>query len=80
MSEVRSTAIPNYLVASSPLGLRQLMFRNNSKHACFFKYDIIFNSKDGRWYAWYYFDITTPPATFNDPLITGKESENGDAR
>ena len=77
MSEVRSTTIPNYLVASSPLGLRRLMISNNTKHACWFKYDIIFNSKDNKWYAWYYVDVMSVPARFTDPLVTGEEPKDG---
>lgn len=29
------------------------MFKNNIKRSAWFDYDIQFNSKDGRWYAWF---------------------------
>lgn len=47
------TAIPDFISASSPKGLRRLMLRNNIKRKAWFEYDIQFNPKDGKWYAWF---------------------------
>jgi hypothetical protein len=60
----KSTVIPNFIVASSPLGLRRLMLLNNSKHGMWFKYDIQF--VNGKWYAWYHADVTSDN---QDPIM-----------
>ena len=54
---VRLTSIPNALVASSVIALRRLMLSNNKKHGKWFKYDIVWNTKDNKWYAWYVDEI-----------------------
>lgn len=70
-AEAKSTAIPNYLVAATPLGLRRLMLLNNKKQAAFLKYDIMFVG--GRWYAWYIADITASQNS-DDELITNAQA------
>lgn len=51
-------SIPNYIAASSPMGLRRLMLLNNARKAMFFHY---FNIQfvNGKWYAWYFDEITS---------------------
>ncbi len=66
----KSTVIPNFLVASSPLGLRRLMLFNNKKHGAWLKYDPI-QFVNGKWYAWYYAESIQQ----DDPLL--KETPNG---
>lgn len=69
----KSTVIPNFIVASSPLGLRRLMLINNGKHGMWFKYDIHF--VNGKWYAWYHADVVSDN---NDPIM--KEATNPEKR
>lgn len=50
--------IPNFLVARTPKGLRRLMLETNIKFGKQFNFfDIQFVG--GKWYAWYYLDITS---------------------
>ena len=72
MSEIVSTNIPNYLVASSPQGLRRLMLLNNNKRGAWHKYEIQYIQKENRWYAWFYSD---PTKDFNDELLKEAASE-----
>ena len=51
-----SSSIPDYLVASSPQGLRRLCLLNNYKHGKQFVYTNI-QFVNGKWYAWYIKDI-----------------------
>lgn len=60
MSVAKSTVIPNFLSARSPMALRRLMLLNNKRLGQWLKYDIQFVS--GRWYAWYYEDIASSTA------------------
>jgi hypothetical protein len=72
----KSTTIPNYLVASTPLGLRRLMLLNNRKQSAYLEYDIMF--VNGRWYAWYIADIAALQNS-DDPITmqAQKESDGG---
>jgi len=49
-----SFVIPDYLSAKSAKSLRTLMISNNLKFHQNFKYDLVFNSKDGKFYAFFY--------------------------
>lgn len=69
--------IPNYLVASSPLGLRRLMLFNNAKQNAFLKYDVMY--VEGRWYAWYIADISAPQ-NINDPIIMEAQKASDEAK
>lgn len=66
----RSTVIPNYVTASTPRGLRRVMLRNNVRDGMQYAYEIIFNSKENKWYAWFYKDIVKD--------ITTRQSEGLD--
>lgn len=58
--------IPNFIVARSPLGLRQLMLRTNAKSGAFLKwFDIQFTN--GKWIAWYYSEVTAFDPLFKEP-------------
>jgi len=51
------TAIPNYLAAVTPMGLRRLMFINNARMGAHVRYfDIQQANINGRimWVAWFY--------------------------
>lgn len=51
--------VPNFLAARSPSGLRRLMILNNIKKGTWYKYfDIQYNQRDQRWYAWFFQEIT----------------------
>lgn len=69
MSDASSTVIPNYLVASTPRGLRRLMLLNNRRLGAWHDYKIQF--VDGKWYAWFHEDIVraaTPDISI-DPRV-----------
>lgn len=51
------TAIPNYIAASTPMGLRRLMFITNARLGAHVRYfDIQYVDLNGRkqWVAWFY--------------------------
>jgi hypothetical protein len=53
---VKPTEIPSFIFASTPLGLKKKMLKNNLKYGYFLQYfDISF--VNGRWYAWFYVDV-----------------------
>lgn len=53
---VKGSQIPKYIAASTPQGLRRLMFKTNMRLGYFIQYfDIQF--VNGKWYAWFYIDI-----------------------
>lgn len=52
--EANLFAIPNYIKASSPEGLRRLMFKLQAKDQMQYKFDIIF--ANGSWFAWYVYN------------------------
>ncbi len=56
MSEAKLTVIPNFLVASTPRGLRRLMLINNRRLGNWHRYDIQF--VNGKWFAWYHEEVT----------------------
>ena len=61
-------AVPNYVKASSPLGLRRLMFvvqARDSMQYNFFNISFV----NGAWYAWYFQD----PKNHVDKLKAAKE-------
>lgn len=68
----KSTVIPNFLTAVTPLGLRRLMLLNNKKHGAWLKYDIQYVESQKRWYAWYYAESISN----DDPLL--KEADKID--
>lgn len=49
-----SFLIPDYISAGSAKSLRNIMIKNNLKFKQNFKYDIVFNSKDKKFYAFFY--------------------------
>lgn len=66
-------AVPNYVKASSPIGLRRLMYAVQSKDKMQYNfYDIQF--VNGSWYAWY----LVTPKTHIEKLETAKELAEGD--
>ena len=55
MSSSKITNVPHFLVARSPMGLRNAMLKNNIKHGLIFDYyQIIFDGKN--WIAWFQLD------------------------
>lgn len=68
----KSTTIPNYLVASTPLGLRRLMLLNNRKQSAYLEYNIMYVGD--KWYAWYIADISALQNT-DDPIIVQAQKE-----
>jgi hypothetical protein len=54
MSRENASAVPDFLSADSPQGLRRLMRLNNARRGAWHRYDIMF--VNGRWIAWYYPD------------------------
>jgi hypothetical protein len=71
-SPAKSTVIPNFLVAATPLGLRRLMLFNNKKHGAWLKYEIQWVESKKKWYAWYYAESIRPD---DDLLNLDKEEE-----
>lgn len=61
-------AVPNYVKASSPLGLRRLMFVVQSKDSMQYNFFNI-SFVNGFWYAWYFQE----PKTHNDKLKAATE-------
>jgi hypothetical protein len=53
---VKTTHIPNYIVASSPQGLRRLMLKNNIRLGGFVSYYQI-TFAEGKWFAWFLEDV-----------------------
>lgn len=54
---MQPTQVPSFLTASTPLGLKRKMVRNNLKFGYFIQYlNIQFANK--RWYAWFYIDLS----------------------
>lgn len=51
--------VPNFVSAESPQGLRRAMLKNNLKLKAFVNYSNI-QFANGRWFAWYVVDISTP--------------------
>ena len=61
-------AVPNYVKASSPIGLRRLMYAVQAKDKMQYNfYDISF--VDGSWYAWY----LKTPKTDTEKITAAKE-------
>ena len=55
--EAKLSRIPNYLKASSPIGLRRLMLRNNIRLGAQVSYfQIVFDGTE--WIAWFYEEVT----------------------
>jgi|688.fasta_scaffold02549_26 hypothetical protein len=55
------TAIPNFITASTPMGLRRLMLSNNARMGAYVRYfDIQQATVNGRlvWVAWFYEDLS----------------------
>jgi hypothetical protein len=68
--EARSTIIPNFVKAASPLGLRRLMLLTAAKLGGQVTYYSIQHVNEGRakyWIAWFNHEITN-----DDPVITGE--------
>lgn len=57
--------VPNFVSAESPQGLRRAMFKNNLKLKAFVNYFAIQHA-EGRWFAWYFIDATTPGQEVGD--------------
>lgn len=54
-------AVPNYIKATSPQGLRRLMYNVQLKDKMQYKFfDISF--VDGNWFAWYFYEPKTDTA------------------
>jgi hypothetical protein len=55
------TAIPNFITASTPMGLRRLMLSNNARMGAYVRYfdiqQVTINSKLV-WIAWFYEDLS----------------------
>jgi hypothetical protein len=49
-----SFLIPDFISAGSAKSLRDSMIKNNLKFKQNFKYDIVFNTKDKKFYAFFY--------------------------
>lgn len=65
-------AVPKYIKAGSPEGLRRLMMQVQLKDSMQYKFfDISF--VNGNWYAWYFFE----PKSDTDKLKAAKELVNG---
>ena len=65
--EARSSNIPNFIKATSPMGLRRLMLLNSAKLGMQIKYyDIqyVVEEKSSYWIAWFNSELQN-----NDPLI-----------
>lgn len=61
-------AVPNYVKATSPQGLRRLMYEAQVKDSVQYSFfDISF--VDGYWYAWFYYE----PKTDTQKLDSAKE-------
>jgi len=58
MSRETPKSVPDFLVASTPSGLRRLMRLNNQKRHAWHKYDI-FQMADGKFIAWFHPDGLT---------------------
>lgn len=69
----RLDVIPNFIVASSPQGLRRLMRLNNLKLGGFVRYFDIQQDKSGKWYAWYHNDLKTEIQDLEKELAGGDE-------
>ncbi len=67
----KSTVIPNFISAVTPLGLRRLMLLTNRKHGAWLRYDISF--VNGKWFAWYYADVV---GTASDELMREASSDS----
>lgn len=52
----RASQIPNFITASSPQGLRRLMFKTNIRLGGFIHYFSI-QFVDGKWIAWFHEDL-----------------------
>lgn len=56
-------AVPNYVKASNPQGLRRLMYQVQLKDRMQYKFfDISF--VNGYWFAWYFYEPKTQPEKF----------------
>lgn len=54
-------AVPNFVKAASPDGLRRLMFKVQQQDSMQYKFfDIQFSN--GSWFAWYFYEPKTPTA------------------
>jgi hypothetical protein len=56
MNESGKFLVPDFLSAKRASSLRTMMLKNNLKKHQNFKYDIVFNSNDNKFYAFYYHD------------------------
>lgn len=73
--ENQPSAIPNYVSAASPQGLRRLMLKNNARLGAWVQYFDIQQSIVGAktvWIAWFYEPVETD-AQLNEILQGGKE-------
>jgi hypothetical protein len=57
MGETKLNQVPNFLTASTPALLRELMFKNNLEKQSFIKYQDISQLADGSFICWYYDEI-----------------------
>jgi len=76
MAEVNASAIPNFVKAGSPQGLRRSMLMNNARLGAMVHYfDIQTYTENNKtiWIAWYFENMET--LSTNDPLFTPKVGE-----
>lgn len=69
--EARSSRIPNYIKAASPIGLRRLMLVTAAKLGLqidFFDIQYVNDGREKYWIAWFNHEIQNDDPIFNDQL------------
>ena len=56
MGPANPASVPDFVTASTPMGLRRLMLLNNIKLGSYINYFSIQNV-NGKWFAWFYKEI-----------------------
>lgn len=76
MAETNASAIPNFVRAGSPIGLRRSMLMNNARLGSMVHYFNIQNyTENGKtvWIAWYFENMDS--LNTNDPVFNPKAGE-----